>query len=555
MPTGGQILIDCLAAHGVQRIYTVAGESFIAMLDAMHGRSDLTPIACRNEAGAAMMAEATGKLTGKPGLALVTRGPGAANAFAGVYIASQDATPMLLLVGLPPRRMAGRAAFQDINLGKAFGGLAKSVEIYDSADSLASMISSAFRTAVTGRPGPVVIGLPEDMLFETALAEPVAIEPAERAGPSEKDLAAIHRLLAGAERPIVLAGASSWSARAARDLGEFAERFDLPVATSFRRQDRLDNRHHCYCGHAGLAIDGGLRDALNIADVVIALGANLGEVETDKFTLLGEDAATRGLKFVIIDADAERFASAYPHALRISAEPAQSAAALATLAPLGESKSRGFWRRDLRAAYEASLVGRSRSESPLLTQIVALLSDALPDDAIITNGAGNYAAFLHRTFRFKGYPTQLAPLSGSMGYGLPAGIAAKLQHPERDVVALCGDGCFQMTSQELATARQFGAGVVVIIANNGSLGTIRMHQEMRYPGRVVATTLANPDFVAFAKSFGASAERVASAAEFSGALDRALNWTRANCAPALIDLKLDLDELSPTASLRDIRGF
>ncbi len=520
MPTGGEILIDILATEGVRHVFTVPGESFIAALDAMHSDVRVRPITCRHEGGAAMMAEATGKLTGRPGIAFVTRGPGAANAVAGVYVAHQDATPMILFVGLPARAMDGMPSFQAIDLKAMFGGIAKWVVSVPNAARLDAILARAMRTARDGRSGPVVIGIPEDVLSETiATHNYAAIEIGLRA-PTAAALDEIRHALAYAERPLIVAGGSEWSPEAATNLAIFAERFDLPVIASFRRQDHIDNRHRCYAGHAGFSVDPSLSAGLKAADLVIAIGTRLGDITTQGFTLLS--GATPNQKIIHIAPDAGTPDNPVSATMSVPASAILAVADLAALPLPGKRPPWGIWRRDLRAAYEASLRPQPTPGDVRLESVIATLSKMLPHDAIVTNGAGNYAAFLQRYFTYKSYPSQLAPVSGSMGYGLPAAIAAKLAEPHRTVVAFAGDGCLQMTSPELMTAVQFGLPLVVIIANNGTLGTIRMHQERRYPGRVVATSLMNPDFVAFAKSCGAHAERIETTDGFGAALERAL---------------------------------
>jgi acetolactate synthase-1/2/3 large subunit len=548
MPTGGELLINILAIEGIRHVFTVPGEGFIAALDAMHGDSRVRPVTCRNEGGAAMMAEATGKLTGHPGVLLVGRGPGAANAVAGVYVANQDATPMIVCVGLPPRSMEGLPAFQAIDLQALFGGISKWVVTVPNAARLEAILARAFRTAMTGRSGPVIIGLPEDVLTDMAPACSHVPTDVLRHPIQPSVLDHVRQALAYAERPLVIAGGSEWSAEAAQNLSVFAERFDLPVVSSFRRQDHLDNRHRCYAGHAGFAINPSLAAGLKASDLVIVLGGDLGDVTTQRFSLLSGAASNQHI--IHIAAEAGNVDCAVSASLSVPASATMAVSALATLPLPGKRPPWGIWRRDLRAAYEASLKPLPTPGDVKLESIIATLSAILPDDAIITNGAGNYAAFLHRYFTYKSYLSQLAPLSGSMGYGLPAAIAAKLAYPARTVVTIAGDGCLQMTSQELMTAVQFGLAITVIIANNGILGTIRMHQERHYPGRVVATSLMNPDFVAWAQSCGASAERVETTAGFAPALQRALSGGRT----AVIDLALDGDAISPTETIQTIRG-
>ncbi|MEQ1653094.1 MAG: thiamine pyrophosphate-dependent enzyme [Hyphomicrobium sp.] len=548
MPSGGEVLINILAAEGVRHVFTVPGESFLAVLDAMHSDVRVRPVTCRHESGAAMMAEATGKLTGRPGIALVTRGPGAANALAGIYVAQQDATPMILLVGLPPRPMQGLPAFQAIDIEALFGGIAKWVTIVASAEHLQRTVVRGFRMALSGRGGPVVIGIPEDILSDQvpAIAH-VRTEPM-RLPPQIDALDQIKQALAHAERPLLITGGSEWSEVAALDLATFAERFDLPVVASFRRQDHLDNRHRCYVGHAGFAPDRQLTAGIKASDLIIALGTRLGDITTQGFSLLNGSASDQKIIHIATDAGAPD--SNVAAAQTLGASAVLSVAALAMLPLPGKRPPWGIWRRDLRAAYEASLKPQATPGDVQLEDVIAMLSQMLPTDAIITSGAGNYAAFLHRYFVHKSYPSQLAPASGSMGYGLPAAIAAKLAAPQRTVVAIAGDGCLQMTSQELMTAVQFGLGLIIIIANNRTLGTIRMHQERRYPGRVVATSLMNPDFVAWAKSCGAHAERVETTDAFAPALERALSDGRAS----VIELVLDSEAISPVETITSLRN-
>ena len=548
MQTGAQILIEQLVAEGVAHVFTVPGESFLAALDAMHGSPAISPITCRNEGGAAMMAEATGKLLGAPGVALVTRGPGAANAVAGVYIAHQDATPMLLLVGLPPRRMDGLPAFQNIDITALFGSIAKWCAVVPSAAELARHLQEAFSVANSGRPGPVVLGLPEDVLLETGEATAPARPMLSALAPPPGAIEHLRLLLANAETPLVIAGSSVWGRDAARGLATFADTFDIPVITSFRRQDHIDNRHRCYVGHAGLGLDPLLATGIRASDLLIVLGDALGDITTQGFTLVQPPHAKQ--KIVHIAQNAGEDFGLYVSNLAIRASPELTALALAKMPGFVTAQTWATWRRDLRSAYEATKSPKTTPGKVRLEEIIAMLSETLPPSAIVCNGAGNYAAFLHRYFSYKSYPTQLAPVAGSMGYGLPAAIAAKLMHPERTVVALAGDGCFQMTQQELQTAVQFGLPIVIIIANNGTLGTVRMHQEYHYPGRVIATSLINPDFAALAQSCGAHGERVNATAEFPAALERALSSGKT----AVIELKLDPEAISPNQTIANLRA-
>lgn len=548
MPTGGQILIQCLKIEGIRHVFTVPGESFLPALDALHDEVSIRPITCRCESSASMMAEATAKATGTPGVVLVTRGPGAANAVSGTYIASEDATPMLLIVGLPPRKFDGLPAFQAIDLDAMFGGIAKWVTRVSTVQTLANTLTRAFHAALSGRMGPVVIGIPEDVLSAAGpdVSRP-RTAPAENA-PQPRALAAIKTALAQAQRPLVVIGGSDWSEEAAQDLALFAECFDLPVVAAFRRQGHFDNRHDCYVGHSGFAINQSLAAGLNAADLIIAIGTRLGEVTTQGFTLI--NGVRRDQTIIHIAADAGDARSTVSASLSVPASPRLTAAAFAELSLSGNHPAWGIWRRDLRAAYEASLRPQPTPGDVQLEYAVAVLNSALPEDAIVTNGAGNYAAFLQRYFVYKMYGTQLAPTSGTMGYGLPAAIAAKLAYPARTVIALAGDGCIQMTASELTTAVQYGLNIIVIIVNNGSLGTIRMHQEKHYPGRVIATTLTNPDFVRWAESCGAHAERVTENAAFAPALQRAL----AADGVTVIELLTETDAISVNETITSIRS-
>lgn len=549
--SGGSALVEQLAIEGARQLFMVPGESFLPVLDALHGASALRPITCRNEAGAAMMAEATGKLTGVPGVAIVTRGPGASNAMAGVYIAQHDASPMVLLIGMPPRDMSERAAFQDFEVTAIYGPLTKWCAIVPSASVLVEFISRAMRVAGSDRPGPVVLGLPEDVLAEMTDVDLRAKSHSARNPLSPDALDIIKTSLEASERPVIIVGGSTWSPAAAQGVAAFAERFDIPIVTSFRRQSHVDNRHPCYVGHAGLNMDDQLRAGLKIADCVLAIGARLGDVTSHHFKLF--DGRDPGQRLIMISPDAEAPDTPYPHAEHIIAGAIDAVAALAELSIDRAGTHSRIWRRDLRQAYAATLKPLRTPGAVRMEAVVQHLSAALPDTAIVANGAGNYAAFLHRYFEYKFYPTQLAPTSGSMGYGLPAAIAAQLANPDRLVVAIAGDGCFQMTGQELATAVQFGLPIIVLIANNGALGTIRMHQEMRYPNRVVATSLMNPDFVALARAIGAVARRVTTTEAFPEALDEAIEISRDLRRPAVVELMIDIDAIAPNATLAELR--
>ena len=547
MRTGGKILIDQLVIQGCRTLFTVPGESFLAALDALFDEGAIRTVVCRHEGGAAMMAEATGKLTGAPGVAFVTRAPGATNAVSGVYVAHHDATPMVLLVGLTERAFEGRGAFQEFDVEALFGSLTNWVGVVRAPEHIPEYVARAFHAARSGRPGAAVLGLPEDVLLAASdVADGVPVRPPAPA-PSATDMTRLKSKLSAAERPIVLVSGPGWSPDAAASLAAFAEAFDIPVVTAFRRQDHIDNRHAAYAGHAGIGIDAKLVAAIRGADLLLVIGEGLGEVTTGGYTLVSLPKPAQYIAHV--HPAAAELGRLYRADLPIVAGTEAFAKALARLKPPPKRRWSRL-RRDLRAAYERTLMPVPTPGSVKLEEIIAALSRELPEDAIVTNGAGNYAGFLHRYFQYKAYPTQLAPTSGSMGYGLPAAIAAKIAHPQRAVVALAGDGCLLMTAQELATAVQYALPIVIIVANNSMYGTIRMHQEINYPGRVVGTTLVNPDFAALARSFGAWGETVEDTDAFVPALHRAL----AAGLPAVIELKLDGEAIAPARTLSQMRG-
>ncbi|MGL4396992.1 MAG: thiamine pyrophosphate-dependent enzyme [Hyphomicrobium sp.] len=557
MRTGGQLLVDQLALEDVAHVFTVPGESFIAALDAMRS-GEVLPVTTRHEGGAAMMAAATAKLTNRLGVALVTRGPGAANAAAGVYLAAQDHAAMLLLVGLPPRAMDGPNAFQAIDLSRLFGGIAKHCAVVPDAARMALFVNRAADIARSARRGPVVLGLPEDVLFE--VTEGTAITPTTISSnvPSIAHIDRLKALLIAAERPLVIIANAMWDEGARIALQTFAQRFDLPVAAAFRRQDHIDNRHPSYAGHLGFNPSSALVAGLKASDLIVVIGDDLDDVTTGGYRLIDPQSATQRL-ITISDAPFNP-ASPYRPIYTIAACPLAAMRALTGIQPANGNgpwpAPWRIWRRDLRRAYEAANAPRSHAaqsgearatSSAGIDPAAAMvaLGDMLPADAIVCSGAGNYAAFLHRHVGFCDRQRQLAPKSGSMGFGLPAAIAAKLAAPGQCVVAIAGDGCLQMTGQELATAVQFGLPIIIIVANNAMLGTIRMHQERQFPGRVVATDLVNPDFVALAAAYGIPAERADTIAGFRDAFQRAHDSTRDGCRPYLIELAFDRAAIAP----------
>jgi acetolactate synthase-1/2/3 large subunit len=546
--TGGKLLADQLALHGCELAFCVPGESYLPLLDGLvDHRERLRVVTCRHESAAANAAEATGKLTGKPGVCMVTRGPGATQAAVGIHTARQDSTPMVLLVGQVAREHRGREAFQEIDCGEVFGSLAKAVFELDDAARIPEIVASAFTIAASGRQGPVVISLPEDVLAEETSAgdaEPYTPhEPAAR----DEEVAQLRALLDSSERPFVLVGGGPWDAQACSVLTRWLQRSNLPTGASFRRQDIVDHRLDCYVGDVGLGINPRLAQRIGDADLVVVIGSRLGEVETQGYTLPRPPVPEQRL--VHIHPDPDELARVYQPTLGILSGVRPFAAAVSAGAEVDGSRW-AHWTRDARRDYE------QWSEPPEtggtgdrvdLGAVVRLLRSELPEDAILCNGAGNYTVWLHRFFRYRGCGTQLAPQSGAMGYGVPAALAAQLLHPERTVVALAGDGCFLMAAAELATIVQERAPVIVIVANNGMLGTIRMHQERRFPGRVIGTDLLNPDFTALARSFGADAERVQSIGAFESALERTLAARR----PALIEVMTDPRALTPSARLSE----
>jgi acetolactate synthase-1/2/3 large subunit len=536
--TAARLLVDCLAAQSVRHVFCVPGESYLAVLDALHDRADIATITCRHEAGATTMAEAVGKLTARPGVAMVTRGPGATHASVAIHTARQDSTPRVLFVGQVARTDMGREAFQELDYVQAFGPLAKwAVEIND-ADRVPEILSRAFATAMQGRPGPVVVALPEDMLADLTDARPCAkVEPA-RAGLDRETHSAIVAALQDAKSPVIILGGSGWRDAEIVALRPAVERAGLPVVLSFRRKDLLDNRSAAYVGDLGLGPNPKLLERVRAADLVLCIGARLGENPTQGYALFSRDDTAQRL--IHVHPDPEEIGRVWPPRIGAVANPGAALTVLEALAPNAAwSSMRDAMRTEL------DVFGAPSETLGLnLGSIYDHLRRALPDEAIVCNGAGNYAAWLHRYFPCHGPRTQLAPTSGAMGYGFPAAIGAKIAFPEREVVAVAGDGCFLMTGQELATAAQYKAGVVAIVVDNGSYGTIRMHQDKHFPGRVQATDLNNPDFAAYAHAFGAWGRRVETEEEFPAALAEA-RAAAAEGAPALIHLLTDVRDIAP----------
>ncbi len=547
MRTGGKILVDNLLLQGADVAFCVPGESYLEVLDALYDvRDRLKLVVCRQEGGAAYMAEACGKLTGRPGIVFVTRGPGASNAAIGIHTAQQDSTPLIAFIGQVGGDFKDREAFQEVDYARMYGGIAKWVAQIDRADRVPEYVAQAYRVALSGRPGPVVLALPEDMLTTAADAVDAPRVAIAEVAPSVDQLASLRKLLAGATAPLVVAGGGGWSAGACADLRRFVEANALPVASAFRNQDVVDNTHPNYAGEVGIAMNPKLAARVRAADVLLVIGERLGEMVTTGYTLLSAPEPAHTL--IHIHPDATELGRVYHPTLAIQSSMPAAAVALAALPPFASPA----WRQspaEAHADYLAWQIPRPMVGALDLWEVVAAMRARLPEDAILTNGAGNYTVWLHRLYRYRRFRTQLGPYSGAMGYGVPAAVAAKIVHPERVVVSWNGDGCFQMNGQELGTAVQYGANVVFIVVDNGMYGTIRMHQERQHPERVSGTDLINPDFAALARAYGAHGETVTLTSEFAPALDRALGAGR----PALLHLRMDPQAITMNATIDDIR--
>ncbi|NMZ58332.1 thiamine pyrophosphate-binding protein [Pseudomonas nitroreducens] len=542
---GGQILVDALQLHTVDTVYCIPGESYLPVLDALHDASGIQTIVTRHEGAASNMADAYGKLTGQPGICFVTRGPGATHAANGVHTAMQDSTPMILFIGQVESAFKGREAFQEVDYRQMFGGLAKWATEVDDIRRIPEIVTRAFRVAQSGRPGPVVIGLPEEVLFGSAQVADVAPSPITRAAPTSSALAELRERLSQARRPLLIVGGTGWTTEACEQVRAFARANRLPLVASFRRQDLIDNRDEQYAGQLGFGASPRLTARVQEADLLLVLGSRLSETPSVGYTLIQSPRPQQSM--IHVYADASELGRVYQVDQMVEAGMPEIATALAGLAPLSETPW-AEWTAAARADYLSYVTPPEHAEPPQgvdLTQVINYLNEALPDDAVISNGAGNYAVWVHRFYRYRTPRSQLAPTNGAMGYGFPAAIAAKLRDPQRSVVCFAGDGCFMMYPQELATAVQYGAALTVIVVNNGMLGTIRMHQEREYPGRISATQLRNPDFVALARAFGAHGERVERTEDFAAAFERA----QASGKPALLELRTDPQQITPVSRL------
>jgi acetolactate synthase-1/2/3 large subunit len=546
--TGGQILVDALKVNHVDHAFCVPGESYLPVLDALYdARAQIQLTVCRQEGGAAYMADAYGKLTGRPGICFVTRGPGATNASVGVHTAFQDSTPMILFIGQVGSDCVEREAFQEIDYRRMFGEMAKWVASIDRADRIPEFVNRAFQVATSGRPGPVVLALPEDVLTDLASVADAAPHQPVQASPGADQVASLRTKLAMAERPLLVLGGSTWDAASCERIERVAERLQLPVAVSFRRQDLFDNRHPNYAGDVGIGINPKLAERVRGADLLIVAGARLGEMTTGSYTLL--DPARPVPQLVHVHPDAEELGRVYQAALQVNSGMPQFVAALEALAGIDGSRWAG-WTRDANADYCANLVSQPTPAGSFdFGAAMHWLNETLPRDAILCNGAGNYSGWVHRFYQYGRFRTQLAPTNGSMGYGVPAAVAAKIVEPERTVVAFAGDGCYMMNGQELATAVQYGAAVIIVVLNNGMYGTIRMHQEMHYPERVSGTELVNPDFAALAQAYGAHGEVVERTEDFAAAFERA----RAAGKPALIEVRIDPEIITSRTTITTLR--
>jgi acetolactate synthase-1/2/3 large subunit len=542
---GGRILADALDAQGVKLAFGVPGESYLPVLDGLHDLRDrLSFIVCRQEGGASYMAEAYGKLTGEPGVLFVTRGPGATNGAIGVHTGFQDSTPMVVFIGQVGNEFAEREAFQEMDYRRMYGQMAKWVAQIDRVERIPEYVSRAFHTAMAGRPGPVVLALPEDTLFAEAAVADVPRHHVVRPCASASQMTQLEKLLKSAQRPFVILGGGGWTREACSRLQAWVEKAGLPAGTSFRCQDLFDNRSASYAGDVGIGINPKLAQRVKDADVLLVIGARLGEMTTSAYTLVEAPVPRQAL--VHVHAGAEELGRVYRPALAINSGCPQFVDALEKV------QLDGSWKGETAKARQEYLEWTEPRPMPGALQygeVIRWLSERLAEDTIVAGGAGNFAGWLHRHFRYKGFRTQLGPTNGSMGYGYPAAVAAKLAQPQRNVIAVCGDGDFLMNGQEIATAVQYGAAFVALVVNNGLYGTIRMHQEREYPGRVFGTDLKNPDFAAYARAFGGHGETVTRTEDFAPAFERA----QASGKPALVELRIDPDAITPATTLSAIR--
>ena len=546
--TGAQVLINALSINSIDRIFSIPGESFLAALDALYDKPEIALTICRNEGGASYMAEAYGKLTGRPGICFVTRGPGATNASCGLHVALQDSTPMILLIGQIARKDMDREAFQEIDYRRMFGQVAKWVAQIEDANRIPEYLNRAFATATSGRPGPVVLALPEDMLTDITDAADANPWQAVKVHPAKEDIDRTTEMLSQSKHPIIIVGGSGWSESTRLDLQDFAEKSTIPVVNSFLCQDYFDNLHPNYIGDLGLGVNPALSRRIRDADTLLVIGARLGELTTAGFELINIPNPRQTM--IHVHSGAEELGHIYQPDLAINASSSTFVDALRDRQlSTHNNETRETTLKLARRAFEdwsASI----RVKGPLqFSELIQTVQTSTSDDTIITNGAGSNTGWLHRFYRFQEYRTQLAPTNGTMGYGVPAAVSAKLMYPHRTVIAFAGDGDFMMNGQELATAIQYRANIIIIVVNNGIYATIRMHQERDYPGRVIGTDMVNPDFCALARAYGAHAELVTTTEKFAPAFERAQSADR----PALIEVQLDPDILTPTLTIEGLR--
>jgi len=554
--TGARLLVDQLMIQGVNHAFCVPGESFLPVLDSLHDSSEMIKlIVNRHESGATFMAEAYAKLTGQPGVAFVTRGPGATNGAIGVHVAHQDSSPLVLFIGQVGNDFVEREAFQEIDYRRMFGPMTKWVAQIDRADRIPEFVARAFQVATSGRAGPVVLALPEDMLSAKADVPDALCHQPVQGAPSDMQIAALRRLLGRAQKPVVILGGFGWTSAACDNIKRFAEANYLPVACAFRYQDLFDNRHPNYIGDVGVGVNPKLAQRIRDADLIIAIGPRLGEMTTSGYTLL--EAPVPKQTLVHVHAGTEELGRVYQAQLMITSGAPQFASRLAMMVPIEEPPWRELStqaRVDCEAWQQRPAVYTHGDPELDLWEVMQILSRALASDAIIANGAGNFATWAHRFWRYSGLRTQLAPSAGAMGYGVPAAVVAKIAAPERMVVAFTGDGDFLMTGQELATAVQYGAAILVLVFDNQMYGTIRMHQEREFPGREHGTALVNPDFSKLADAYGAYGATVETTEQFATALSQALSFMKERRLPALIALKMDPEIITPNATLSAIRA-
>lgn len=542
---GGHLLVEGLVSHGVNTAFAVPGESYLEVLDALYEKSDqIRLVGCRQEGGAAYMAEAYGRLTGQPGICFVTRGPGATNASIGIHTAAQGSTPLILFIGQVPTSHLGYEAFQEMDYTAFFGGIAKWVTEITHPDQIPEVINKAFRIATSDRPGPVVIALPEDVLGEETEKTIIPFELTKDHSISEQEVQEIMTILEEAKKPVLLAGGGGWTTIGRENLCRFAEKQNLPVVVGFRRQDLMDNNSSCYAGEAGVAMPPPVRQTLDEADVILAVGVRFGEMTTNAYTLFQNQSQ----KILHVHASEAEFDKVVKADLHIRSNPNLAVAALLEMPSIADSKKQ--WREETRNRFLSTHKVPTAITGVDMAAATAYLQEVLPEDVIITNGAGNFSVWPNKFFLYGSSARLLAPQNGTMGYGVPAAISAKVAAPERVVVCFAGDGDFQMNMQELGSAAQEEAQPIVLIVNNSMYGTIRMHQERRYPERVVGTDIKNPDFVSIARAYGFYSEQVTSIEEFKAAFDNALD----SKTGAVLDLIVDPEMLTPQQSITQARS-